>query len=120
MTPEQINKRFAELAGIPWHKWERPQKGTLYGSCACGRVINITKREWEVHPFHRNPDFCADPRLVLEVMEKREDFNRWIAVLNGLSLDEDNCLIDNAIPIDYILDKTGKLAMAAITFLEAK
>ena len=70
-----------------------------------------------------DPDCCTDytdPREVLRVMSKREDFSRWVAQINALSIDEDGDLIDNAIPVDLILDTTGKLRDLAIKWMEGR
>ena len=100
MTPEQINKRFAERAGI------KPKKFYYYPDAPGTEYY---------------PDFCADPRLVLEVMKKRED---WIEfadrsmVIATIDPFTDACTY--AIPIYKIQDKTGLFAREAISFMEEK
>ena len=46
---------------------------------------------------------------LLELMEKSGKLGRFLAWLNGLSLDEDGDLIDNCVPVDFLLDNTGLL-----------
>ena len=102
MTPTEINKRLAKLLGICWH-----EDITCYACdpvvrlCSCGAV------GWP-EPC-RNPDFCADPRLVLRVMVENP---KWMVQFNELP----NCLL----LIASMLDKTGKLALKAISFMEEK
>lgn len=106
------NRRLAELLGVEWHESVAPWV------CACGRKDldswDCPEKEAE------NPDF-TDPIAVLREMKKRkeEKFHHFISKLNAFSLDEDGDLINNAIPVDLILDTTGKLRDAAIEFLEA-
>ena len=87
MTPEQINRRFAELAGlIPYTS-----------------PSGVERNDY--------PDFCADPRLVLEVMMKREDYQDFMyECFKGF-----DTLINQF--TELILDKTGKLVLSAIAYL---
>ncbi len=109
--PTDPNRRFAELAGLCWHE---PQFVTLGGITKhkCKKCLKVVRH------IGFNPDFAADSREVLKVMREGKDFHKWIAKMNGLSLDEDGTLIDNAIPVGLILDTTGKLRDAAIEWME--
>ena len=100
MNPEQINKRFAELAEICWHEWDSRYQSARCKRCGVKRT-DSTK--------HSHPDFCADPRLVLRVMVENP---KWMVQFNELP----NCLL----LIASMLDKTGKLALKAISFMEEK
>lgn len=111
MTTAEINKRFCELAGICWH--ER-RTDTPY-SCSCGEDFsNATHFYWH-KDSHPNRDFCAHPDLVLEVMRKREDWPDFAMFLDGEELRH-----GEYVKIDCILDKTGKLALKAISWMEEK
>jgi hypothetical protein len=105
MTPEQINKEFAELAGICWHELNLEEYCPKCGKSFRGYYLDSP-----------NPDFCADPRLVLKVMKR--DYDTWLRFLTWLdkwylptNLDSFGLLL---------LDTTGKLALAAIAFLGKK
>jgi hypothetical protein len=98
-----LNKRFAQLTGIPWNEsgaWIRGEDGF---------------KHWEL--TFPNPDFAADPREVLKVMGARKD---WLAfhrtLFKGIPLGS----ILKLIPIDLILDTTGLLRDAAITLIERR
>jgi hypothetical protein len=105
MTTEEINKRFAELAGQNYSEFSS---------------IGLDGKKY-VHYFL--PDYCAHPDLVLEVMMKRDDWpkfllvvgsdRRWCEYLAGYEKRDTIC-------IDYILNKTGQLALKAIKWMEEK
>jgi len=104
MKTEEINKRFCELAGIEWI--DRPD--TMCPCCADNLSYNA--------------DYCSDPRLVLEVMMKREDwpeFRDHSNTIDGYYI-EDIFYVNLAdyIRVDFILDKTGQLALLAIRWME--
>jgi len=104
MTPterDNLNQRFAKLCGIPCHSWEtKGIDGKTY--------------------VHTDPDFCADPRLVLREMMKREDWKNFHRTLVGAMIwDEEREIYGIfAIAVDYILDETGLLCKAACDFME--
>ena len=112
------NKELHELLGLEWHT-------VLYLStppaphweCSCRRAFFDYYLMTE-HLKKNSPDYAADPRLVLREMMKRDDFDRFISNINAFSLDEDNDLINNAVPVDLIMDTTGKLADIAIEWLK--
>jgi hypothetical protein len=106
------NEQFAKLAGVPWHGWVK-SKG-FAGECICGGVFNIHQSEFNDHTGHKNADYAADPRLVLEAMMKRKDWPEFL-VENG-SVSKHGRHLD-CILIDYIMDKTGKLRDTAIEFI---
>jgi hypothetical protein len=114
MTPKEINRKFAKLARICCHE---ENIGYLpdYG-CICGFKDS---RRWVLKKHllkNPNPDFCADPRLVLEVMMKREDWSEFLFVIvAALTCKEERCPL-----IRYILDTTGLLAVKAIEWMEGK
>ena len=112
------NRELHELLGLCWHEIKEVTPTMRY-KCSCGYICYVDD-SMNYHCRVNNPDYAADPRLVLREMEKRDDFNRFVAKINGFSLDEDDELIDNAIPIDLILDTTGKVGDLAIKWLEGK
>lgn len=100
MNTDQINKRFAELAGIHIDL-------DSDGQCSCGQFHSLT------NPI---PDYCADPRRVLEVMMKREDWMGDFGFEVFISPTGDYGVIS----VDIILDKTGQLALKAIEWMEER
>ena len=91
MTTQEINKRFAELAGL--YHYDGELKIGIYHISICNSD----------GPF----DFCAFPVKVLEVMMNREDCHDFLQTLDEL--------ID-----DYMTDTNGLLAMKGIEWMEDK
>ena len=77
----------------------------LNGICIGGKINSdgICLSCGECIESHKIPTF-HDAKSILEEIMKRKGFYRWVAALNGLSLDEDNHLINNAIAVEYILN----------------
>jgi hypothetical protein len=103
------NKRLAELLRICHHDegvWGSNGKWTCE---KCGA---------EVDGDNPTIDFTSDPRLVLREMRKIGKLARFLSGLNAFSFDEDGDMIDNAVPVECILNTTGLLADKAIEFLE--
>ncbi|HSW62198.1 MAG TPA: hypothetical protein VLH56_02585 [Dissulfurispiraceae bacterium] len=105
----QINRRLHLALGYKAHTittdTNPDSDGWMWSVCSCGD-------KWSDHSIdkrHRNPDYCGDPRLVIEAMFARED---WIDF-------RDACITiyGDAIPVDLILDKTGELALLALEWL---
>jgi hypothetical protein len=69
-----------------------------------------------------NPDYCADPRLVIEVMEAEYPefiesvFSIDDAEYHSYRPEKRRIVFDKF--VDLIMDTTGKLALLAIEFLE--
>jgi hypothetical protein len=82
MKHDEINKRFSELAGICWHEWSTKEENFSLQHCAkCGKIKGYESD---------NPDYCAHPGLVLEVMIKRDDFIAFASYLDwGLLRDKE-------------------------------
>jgi hypothetical protein len=110
MTPDQINKRFASLAGLCWHEW-------IQNDSAFARVEYYCKHcaQGADYPeaMEDGIDFCGDPRLVIEVMMKRDGFTEFIDSLVPIS----GSSVVGFIKM-FIMDTTGKLALAAIEWME--
>jgi hypothetical protein len=118
---EIINKKFASLAGICWHELEKYPGATgsaiqRYRDSCIYPLYKCVKCEKEGYgSYFCHPNFCADPRLVLEVMKKTGMLDQFILSL----LDEYTSF--EQIPHFlryYILDTTGLLALKAIEWME--
>jgi hypothetical protein len=92
MNTTEINKRFCELAGR--HPF------SYYGTD--DKLIN------------EYPDFCAHPKLVLEVMMKREDWPEFRDANKEIFYTD----LADYVRVDYILNRTGQLALLAISWIE--
>ncbi len=97
MTSNEINNRFGELSEI---KPERINGLNMYSQ-------EVDRLEY--------PNFCRDPRLVLEVMMKRKD---WPHFQMTLFKETAHGRIADCIPIIYMKDTTGLLALKGIEWLE--
>jgi len=97
MNTEEINERFSKLAGICWHRNENDyyfvgRGGKVFSDCSkCGCRYSEDDL----------PDYCANPVLVLEVMMKLGYWGENWGVIIG-----------------SMLDKTGKIALEAIKWIE--
>jgi hypothetical protein len=117
-----LNKRFAKLAGICWHK-TRLEDNTY--KCSCGSVVTANIFRYDFDRQHTNPDF-SDPREVLKVMMKRADWPRFAQSIGCIvydirfaqSFEVESCKW--TIPVDYITDETGLLCKAACEWLEGR
>jgi hypothetical protein len=111
---KETNKRFAELAGICWHELKFNNDLDICARCSCGKEFRWLPFAYE-HEITANPNFCPNPLLVLEVMLKRADWPKFISWLF------DEYVAFEQVPFwieRYILDKTGKLAIKAIEWME--
>ena len=92
------NRELHELLGLEWKiKWI------------------FTGAAYEERSSKDNPDYAADPRLVLREMMKREDWLDFRLLMNRYSYDHLTC-----IEIELILDPTGKLRDMAIEWLKGE
>ena len=116
MTPAEkdaLNREFHELLGKHLHEWTN-KDDPKHPDRICTRCgVKITERNYADDVL----DYVADPRLVLREMDRLGKLEHFLAKVNAFSLDEDGDLINNAIPVDYILDTTGLLALAARDFM---
>ena len=101
------NRELHELLGLCWHEIVAIDR--INYVCSCGKVYKIDDKYACV-----NPDYAADPRLVLREMMKRED---WFEFVNEIGQMEQNEGSD-MIYLIYILDTTGKLRDLAIEWLK--
>lgn len=102
-----MNRRFAELVGADYHSYET--KGM----------------DGKMH-LHSNPDFAADPRLVLREMMKREDWPEFFHFLIEKGLAVYSRPIFGAERRPYYLsdtlftDTTGLLRDRAVEWMERR
>ena len=95
-SPEEINKRFAKAAGIKQRSWiTKGMDGKLY--------------------THSDPDFCANPLLVLEVMSKRDGWDGIFSYLEGFEWWSTKEFVEM-----FLFDKTGLLALKEAEYLETE
>ena len=92
-----LNREFARLVGLCWHEYDTETLNCIH----CEKVM------WRKDS--NNPDYAADPRLVLREMMKREDWHKFIGRIED---SRPSWFVEN-----YILNLTGKLRDAAIEFL---
>ena len=122
MTPfkkDAPNREFQELIGGKcWHDLvpnDWPHNRLLpikhFKCTKCGIYTNSCEADI-------NPDYAADPRLVLREMMKREDWPDFSERLFWYIADKTE-LIKNFCEV-FILDTTGKLRDAAIKFMKEK
>ena len=107
------NREFAELVGLRWYPAKSvsldPNDRLFCGKC--GQYVHQEQIDSAV------PDYASDPRLVLREMMKREDFPLFMARLMYMGDSVEGIDWDHNIDIDYILDTTGLLALAARDFM---
>lgn len=110
------NKRFAELCGICWHEIIRRDENTKV--CSCGEDYSLFD---DYVCGRKNPDFAADPRLVLREMMKREDWLMFIQAVGDVHrFNEKSSDFEwkEMIPVEYMTDTTGLLRDRAIEWME--
>lgn len=115
MTTQEINKRFAELTGICWHRQAEDKEWFECHRCSCR--LDIPTIEFYQHCREANPDFCADPRLVLEVMMKRDG---WLGLIEPDCIEYSNLgVLSGAFVLaGFMTNTTGLLALKAIEWME--
>lgn len=105
------NKELHELFGHCWHEdwYPAPYSADSF-------ICKKCKKEFSV-PLPANPDYAADPRLVLREMEKRGD---WPKFLSGSGLYWYTTRRGGMafIALEIIMDTTGKLRDIAIEWLK--
>ena len=101
-----INRELHEALGYCGHEWEKPKQLWLEDNCLkCGRLYRGEQDE--------NPDYKADPRLVIREMEKRNDFDAFCKTI-GIRSHGGPFYVEST----YIMDDTGKLATLARDWLK--
>jgi len=109
MEPD-INRRLHLALGKCWHENTRYSifsgcRIYSYGSCPCGKWYCEAK----------NPDYCADPRLVIEAMREHCCLLDFLMYAGFFPQDGH---ADESWLIEYIMDKTGKLTKLATEWLK--
>ena len=102
---QEINKAFHEAAGKCWHKDDWVD-GCAFVCVKCGTELEVG---W-------NPDYCADPRLVIKVMREREDWDEFADTYFIPAITGDGKRMFY-ISEHLITDKTGKLAKLATEWI---
>ena len=127
MTQQQkdkLNKELCRLLGICWHETGGvgvEENGRIYSQCRICKKI-FRDREWgynELGYESSNPDFTSEAGRIklLGIMRDRADWFRflWRIMPDVPARDESGTrMLDN-----YVLNKTGRLAIAARDFLKA-
>ena len=110
------NKELHELLGLCWHEWVR-NIGHDAEDLMCDKCWRYPSEVGE------NPDYAADPRLVLREMMRCKDWSRFhmrIGSRERTVIDPDGIawVINSEIRIDLVLNTTGKLRDLAIEWLK--
>jgi hypothetical protein len=92
MTTTEINKKLAELLGV--------EPKTIHFGTVFPHYLNV----W--------PDFCTDPRLVLDELDRKGNLDQFVDSLWTMASRP------YAIPVLYIRNTTGLLAAKACEWLE--
>ena len=103
------NRELHELLGLEW-------KQTIKECSICNSIISYKTTD-------PNPDYAADPRLVLREMMRCKDWSRFhmrIGSRERTVIDPDGIawVINSEIRIDLVLNTTGKLRDLAIEWLK--
>ena len=106
----EINKAFHEAAGKCWHKRDWGRVGEILDTRV--KSLPCKKCGVEISMNYIDPDYCDDPRLVIEVMRERKDFDEFIdiGIQSQKWFEADDW-------IDLFMDRTGKLAKLATEWL---
>ena len=99
---DELNKELCGLLGICWH--EKDKDVGIMNACVCG-VQTYYNVDFN-HHLNCNPDFTSDAgkiRLLRELKNTKD----WYFYVVKLIIEV------------YLLDETGKLAIAARDFLKA-
>ena len=122
MTQES-NKAFHEAAGKKWHEWAyRPRLTAYHGilsfkECSCGKdSYGLSRESLDKHIEDNNPDYAADPRLVIEVMREREDWDEFADTYFIPAITGDGKRMFY-ISEHLIMNRTGKLRDLALEWI---
>ena len=108
-----VNRRLHEAFGHCWHEsFVVVQPYIEYEQDRIVKCVHCEKQGSQSDLS--NPDYAADPRLVLREMMKREDYKRFLGSIR-VDLNYDDVPY---IEIFYIMDTTGELRDRAIEWLE--
>jgi len=126
-----LNKELHEAFG---HKWghdytalERYKNNSIF-TAQCTKCGHTCDSDLIINNEHcpADPDYKADPRLVLGEMEKRGSYESFVAYLFDTNYPPDNihmALMSGTtllIILDLIMDDTGKLAQLALDWIRGK
>ena len=109
------NRALHELLGLCWHEFFPYILSTdppgMSRCTKCKKPFRLYAAVFKT----TNPDYAADPRLVLREMRKREDWRKFCMTIGDIGLN-DWPLIKSG----YVMDTTGKLTDLAIKWLKEK
>ena len=109
------NRELHELLGHDWHLiiYHAESPNIIeYWSCSCDKTFTDYYLMKE-HLKKNNPDYAADPRIVLREMRKREDWRKFCMTIGDIGLND-----WPLIKVGYVMDTTGKLRDMAIEWLK--
>jgi len=117
-----LNRELHEAFGHCWHekdiKFNFPMP-TLW-QCKCG-ICFQSFEDLINHIAQSNPDYVADPRLVIREMEKRKDYGMFILFIYSKLPSKDNNNPDIEDLLELIaIDTTGKFAQLALDWLKGE
>ena len=102
------NREFHELVGLCWHEWDYE-----------GDPVYCIKCSVEYDPDTANPNYAADPRLVLKEMRKIGKLEEFLRTkIYPLGSTGYNIPINYFINSNRELETTGKLRDEASEFLK--
>ncbi len=106
------NRQVAEWLGMCWHE-SVPALGHPYHThrCTCGDRDMIGGMK--MHCEEYNPNFIADPLSLLRLMREREDWDMFVWYCYWKDSHG-----NISVPVDLILDTTGKLLEAVWKWLK--
>ena len=114
-----LNKELHEALGHCWHE-ERPDILRIDDILTCRKC-----GAFFIDDDMENPDYVADPRLVIREMEKRGDWPRFckkigyaMGAIYASSQKPDPAPTRFLVYVDLIMDTTGKLATIARDWLK--
>ena len=123
------NRELHELLGHDWHLiiYHAESPNIIeYWSCSCGKILTNYYLMKE-HLKKNNPDYAADPRLVLKELMKRKDWDNFseFVLIAHTGLCVTSMVVDSSVqlvlfPLYYISDTTGKLRDMAIEWLKGE
>ena len=115
------NSEFAKLCGC-WHEHDKENDDPQGWKCTCGKVFKYNHKVnsfpcLQDHIKEANPDYAADPRLVLREMMRIRKFVEFINYL----FEDYIFAVGAAVTLaEYMMDTTGLLLKKAMEFLKEK
>lgn len=111
---DDINRRLHEaLEEKCWHEFEYDPdfENETYWTCKCG--IKTTD-----NANYSNPDYCADPRLVIEAMRERNEDSTFITYV--VTQHPYKYKYAEYAIVDLMMNREGALALLALEWIEGR